>query len=54
MSAIGLTMSQVLEDMAHDINPDAQIDVFSEGVTASNVDAFLEGVDLYLEIRATS
>ena len=41
VSAIGLTKSQVLEDMAHDINPDAQIDVFSEGVTASNVDAFL-------------
>lgn len=49
VSAIGLTKSQVLEDMAHDINPDAQIDVFSEGVTASNVDAFLEGVDLYVD-----
>ena len=49
VSSVGLAKAQVLEDMARDINPDVRIDVFSEGVTPSNVDAFLDGVDLYVD-----
>ena len=49
VSSLGLAKSQVLEDMARDINPDAEIDAFTEGVTSVNVDEFLEGVDLYVD-----
>jgi molybdopterin/thiamine biosynthesis adenylyltransferase len=35
--------------MALDINPELKIEVFEEGVDAQNVDAFLNGVDLYVD-----
>lgn len=39
----------VLAEMAHDINPDAQVRCFPQGVTAENVREFLTGVDVYVD-----
>jgi molybdopterin/thiamine biosynthesis adenylyltransferase len=49
MSHLGGKKADVLISMARDINPELDIEVFEEGVNAQNVDAFLEGVDLYVD-----
>ena len=53
---VGATMStlhrlklDVMCESARDINPDLQIGLFAEGVNASNIDDFLDGVDLYVD-----
>ncbi len=40
---------EVMTEMARDINPELQLSTFPEGVNQDNVDAFLEGVDLYVD-----
>ena len=49
MSTVGQPKARVLERMACDINPEAQITVLDEGVTKANLDRFLEGVDIYVD-----
>jgi len=49
MSTLGKAKTEVMADMARDINPEADIRAFPEGVTKDNVGAFLEGVDLYVD-----
>ena len=49
MSTLGRPKAEVLVSMALDINPDLQVKVFDAGVDASNVDKFLDGVDLYVD-----
>jgi molybdopterin/thiamine biosynthesis adenylyltransferase len=49
MSTIGRSKAAVLQEMALDINPDIELQVFDGGVDAGNVDAFLDGVDLYVD-----
>lgn len=49
MSTVGQPKSDTLARMARDINPTADIRVFSEGVTPENVDAFLKDVDIYID-----
>ncbi len=49
LSTLGMPKVKALEGMARDVNPDLAIKAFSRGVDASNVEAFLEGVDLYLD-----
>ncbi|WP_371192508.1 ThiF family adenylyltransferase [Glaciecola sp. SC05] len=49
MSTVGIPKSQVMESVANDINPEATVKTFDTGVTAENVDAFLEGVDAYVD-----
>lgn len=39
----------VLAEMAHDINPEVELRLFSEGVQISTLDAFLDGVDVYVD-----
>lgn len=46
---IGRQKSAVLAEMAHDINPELELGRFDQGVNASNIDAFLDGVDLYVD-----
>jgi sulfur-carrier protein adenylyltransferase/sulfurtransferase len=46
---LGRPKAQVLAEMARDINPEAEISVFPEGVTPDNVDRFLAGVDLFVD-----
>jgi molybdopterin/thiamine biosynthesis adenylyltransferase len=38
--------TEVIRNLILDINPEAEITVFPEGVNESNIDAFLEGVDV--------
>ncbi|GLX83867.1 hypothetical protein tloyanaT_01190 [Thalassotalea loyana] len=49
MSTIGEDKVAVMERMARDINPEADIRSYPEGIFAHNVDDFLDGVDLYVD-----
>jgi molybdopterin/thiamine biosynthesis adenylyltransferase len=49
MSTVGQAKSQVMEAVAKDINPNASVNTFDTGVTAANVDAFLDNVDAYVD-----
>jgi Dinucleotide-utilizing enzymes involved in molybdopterin and thiamine biosynthesis family 2 len=49
LSSVGKPKVEVLHQLAQDINPELAVRVFPEGVTADNLDAFLEGVDLYVD-----
>src|SRR4051812_38110473 len=46
---LGEAKVDVLADMARDINPECELELFSKGVTAANLDQFFKGVDLYLD-----
>ena len=48
-STLGLGKAEVMQAMAHDINPELQIEIFPQGVGAGNMDAFLDGVDIYID-----
>ncbi|HNQ04284.1 MAG TPA: ThiF family adenylyltransferase [Thiobacillaceae bacterium] len=41
--------AEVLARMARDINPEAEIRVYADGVTADNLSDFFTGVDLYVD-----
>jgi tRNA A37 threonylcarbamoyladenosine dehydratase len=43
MSTLGRPKVEVMIEMARDINPELDIQVFGEGVNAGNLDAFLDG-----------
>lgn len=49
MSTLGRPKAEVLAEMTRDINPEAQVQAFTEGVTAANLDRFLDGVDVYVD-----
>ena len=49
VSTLGLPKVEVMAASARDINPTIKLTSFSQGVTADNVDAFLEGVDVYVD-----
>lgn len=49
MSQLDRSKIEVLEEMALDINPELSVQRFDQGINESNVDAFLEGVDLYVD-----
>ncbi|MBV5310285.1 ThiF family adenylyltransferase [Chromatium okenii] len=46
---VGQPKVDVMAEMALDINPELEIRRFSTGVTAENLNDFLEGVDLYVD-----
>jgi tRNA A37 threonylcarbamoyladenosine dehydratase len=48
-STMGQPKTDVLARMARDINPELDINVFPRGVNYENLDAFLSGVDLYID-----
>jgi molybdopterin/thiamine biosynthesis adenylyltransferase len=48
-TTIGRAKLEVLVEMARNINPELSIRHFPDGVTASNVDEFLHGVDVYVD-----
>ena len=48
-SQLGREKVDVLEQMARDINPELEVQAFPSGVTADNVDTFLDGVDVYVD-----
>jgi len=49
MSTLDQPKVEVLARMARDINPEAEIAQFPGGVTPQNLDAFLEGADLFID-----
>ncbi|WIV95958.1 ThiF family adenylyltransferase [Kinneretia aquatilis] len=49
MSTLGRPKAEVLAEMAREINPEAHVEAFAEGVTPENLDAFLSGVDVYVD-----
>jgi molybdopterin/thiamine biosynthesis adenylyltransferase len=49
MSTLGHPKAEVLVSMARDINPELKIKLFGEGIDARNADAFLDGIDLYVD-----
>ncbi|MCH8619252.1 ThiF family adenylyltransferase [Undibacterium sp. TS12] len=49
LSNLGKAKSSVMEEMAKDINPELDIRNFPQGVGAANMDAFLDGVDIYID-----
>ncbi len=49
MSHLGRPKVEVLAEMASDINPELDIVPFPKGVDEGNVDAFLDGADLYVD-----
>jgi molybdopterin/thiamine biosynthesis adenylyltransferase len=49
VSTLGEPKVDVLARMARDINPEVELTLFPEGVTGDNLDAFLAGVDVYVD-----
>lgn len=49
MSTLGRQKAEVLAEMARDINPQCDIQLFPSGVTADNLQGFFAGVDLYVD-----
>ncbi len=49
VSTVGKPKMTVMESLAHDINPECKIDTFGEGVNQSNIDAFLEDADVFVD-----
>jgi molybdopterin/thiamine biosynthesis adenylyltransferase len=47
--SIGRAKVEVMAEMASAINPELDIATFADGVRSSNVERFLEGVDLYVD-----
>lgn len=49
MSTLGRAKVEVMAEMIRDINPEAEIEIFEDGVTRANVDAFLRDADAYAD-----
>jgi molybdopterin/thiamine biosynthesis adenylyltransferase len=49
VSTLGQSKLDVMVRQARDINPEIDITGFPEGVTQSNIEAFLQDVDLYID-----
>jgi molybdopterin/thiamine biosynthesis adenylyltransferase len=49
MGTIGKDKVEVMRDYCLSINPESDIRLFPDGVSAENLDDFLDGVDLYMD-----
>lgn len=49
MASLGRAKAEVLAEQVLAINPELDLKVFADGVSADNLPAFLEGVDLYVD-----
>jgi hypothetical protein len=49
LSSIGIKKLDVMVKLALDINPDAQLKTYDEGINEKNVDDFLTGVDVFID-----
>jgi molybdopterin/thiamine biosynthesis adenylyltransferase len=49
MSTLGRRKAEVLSEMARAINPELSLNVFDKGIAEQNLDAFLNGVDIYVD-----
>lgn len=48
-STIGRPKLDVLAEMVRDINPEVELSLFPSGINQENMDAFLEGADIYVD-----
>lgn len=48
-STVGKNKAEVFSDLIHDIHPEADVQVFSDGVTSENVVEFMDGSDLVID-----
>lgn len=49
LQTLGRPKAEVLREMVLDINPEADVTVFADGLGPANLDAFLAGADVYLD-----
>ena len=49
MSTIGQKKMEIMHKLALDINPQAKISTYSEGINEDNLDEFLSGVDVFVD-----
>ncbi|AEF99740.1 ThiF family adenylyltransferase [Methylomonas methanica] len=49
MSSIGRKKMDVMRELAIDINPDAQIKTYGDGINPNNIEDFLQGVDVFID-----
>lgn len=49
VSTLGRTKVEVAAALARDINPSCDLRSFGDGVTSTNIGAFLDGVDIYVD-----
>jgi molybdopterin/thiamine biosynthesis adenylyltransferase len=49
MDTVGRSKTTVLSEMAHAINPEAKVEEYPDGISKSNIDAFLKGVDVVID-----
>lgn len=49
MSTLNCEKVEVMRDMVLDINPDAEISIWKQGITPANIDAFLADVDVMID-----
>jgi molybdopterin-synthase adenylyltransferase len=49
MHTLGRHKAEALAEMALDINPEAEIQIFGQGVSEENMEAFFTDVDLYVD-----
>ena len=49
MSTVGKAKVEVMAGQVLDVNPEIELKSFAEGVLASNVDEFLNGIDIYVD-----
>jgi len=49
MSTVGKTKVDIMLQTVSDINPEANIEHFDDGISMENIDAFLGGVDIYVD-----
>lgn len=49
MSSVGRKKMDVMRELALDINPDANIETYGNGINDDNIDEFLKGVDVFID-----
>jgi molybdopterin/thiamine biosynthesis adenylyltransferase len=48
-STLGRNKAHVLAEMVRDINPKADVRIFTDGVNEANIDAFLDDADIFID-----
>ncbi|MCE5311699.1 MAG: ThiF family adenylyltransferase [Nitrospiraceae bacterium] len=48
-STFGRNKAEALANMVKDINPSADIKLFTEGISSANIDAFLQDADIFID-----
>ena len=49
ISTFGKNKAEVLSQMTRDINPYANVTIFTDGISNDNVDSFLNGIDIFVD-----